>query len=152
VPDTHTAAIELFRTTVEAKIRRRCRGACRYCQAPYGGPDLPYRDWNDLFSWIFGHCSFRCRLAAGEAPAFDIPHALSIVDAEELEARVRRRCQGTCGHCGTPYGGSNVPYGDWKDLFSWMFGHCSLRCRLAAGEAREFDVQKAVSILYPEAS
>jgi hypothetical protein len=70
---------ELFRTTIEENVRRRCQGSCRFCGSPYGGPDLPYGDWEDLASWIFGHCSFHCRLAAGEPRQFDMERALKIL-------------------------------------------------------------------------
>lgn len=70
---------ELFKTTVEANVRRRCHGTCLFCDAPYGGPGATQEAWEDLASWIFGHCSFRCRLAAGEPREFDMQRALAIL-------------------------------------------------------------------------
>jgi hypothetical protein len=73
------AAEELFRTTIERQVRLTCHGSCRTCQAAYGGPDSRYDEWDDLASWIFGYCSNRCRLAAGEPREFDIDRALALL-------------------------------------------------------------------------
>ena len=78
-PDEFSRAEKLFRATVERKVRLSCQGSCRICQAPYGGPDTPYEEWPDLASWIFGYCSDRCRLAAGEPREFNIDRALQIL-------------------------------------------------------------------------
>ena len=69
----------IFRETIERNVRARCQGSCRYCQAVYGGPTGRYEEWDDLASWIFGYCSNKCRLAAGEPREFDIDKALSVL-------------------------------------------------------------------------
>jgi hypothetical protein len=68
----------LFRETIERRVRERCRGSCRFCRSPYGGSSS-YGGWDDLASWIFGYCSNRCRLAAGEPQQFDIEAALKVL-------------------------------------------------------------------------
>jgi hypothetical protein len=70
---------ELFRTTVEKNVRRQCHGQCHVCGSPYGGPDLPYKEWEDLASWVFGYCTNRCRRAAGEPAEFDIDAAMKVL-------------------------------------------------------------------------
>jgi hypothetical protein len=68
----------LFRETIERRVRARCEGACRYCQGLYGGT-AKYDTWDDLASWVFGFCSNKCRLAAGEPQQFDLDAALKVL-------------------------------------------------------------------------
>ena len=71
---------------------------------------------------------------------------------EGIERRVRERCAGVCRSCGTAYGGASGTYGSWDDLASWIFGYCSNRCRLAAGEPERFDIEAALKALFPDSN
>jgi hypothetical protein len=71
---------------------------------------------------------------------------------ETIERKIRSQCRGSCKSCGAAYGGTTGAYGTWDDLASWVFGYCSNRCRLAAGEPKQFDIEAALKILFPEAN
>ena len=68
-----------FRDTIELAVRTRCHGSCKFCKSSYGGPTARFDGWEGLASRIFGYCSNRCRLAAGEPQPFDIQAAMKIL-------------------------------------------------------------------------
>jgi hypothetical protein len=70
---------QLFRETIEQNVRARCHGKCRFCAAEFGGATGTYDEWEDLASWVFGYCSNKCRLGAGEPAQFDIDAALKVL-------------------------------------------------------------------------
>jgi hypothetical protein len=69
-----------------------------------------------------------------------------------VEQRIRALCKGSCKYCGGSYGAPSDRYGEWDDLASWIFGYCRNRCRLAAGEPSELDIDAAIAVLYPQPS
>lgn len=69
-----------------------------------------------------------------------------------VEQTIRARCQGACKYCRASYGGRDAAPAGWDDVASWIFGYCCNRCRRAAGEPRELDIDAALAVLYPKPS